>query len=288
MQSQSSPTVFTDIRWPEIDVAFRSLNDFREFIDANHDTLLDQGKLNELGNRIRLSGCREPLTGKMIAPLDLSLAGGLREGLTFEGVSSRVRGVMHCIEDVITQQKLVSPRIYASEGLTPFAMRMRGIYPRFLGSEFTFDPGLQKWMYPIICEDLQNLSLPTGVFDIVSTNEVLEHVPSIDKALREIVRILRPGGWHIGTVPFHFFSEQGDLRAILDGAGETIHLLEPEYHGDPMNEGGVLVFEIPGWDLIERARRAGFRDAFMRFVVSEKHGVVAEHIGGVLVLCCEK
>ena len=195
---------------------------------------------------------------------------------------------MLCMEDVINGQQLASPRIYAAEGLTAFAMRMRGLYPRFLGSEFTFDQVRKEWMYPIPLEDLQNLSLPDGAFDIVSTNEVLEHVPSIDSALEEIARVLRPGGWHIGTVPFYYFYENGERRAILDGDGNIVHLLEPQYHGDPMNEGGVLVFEIPAWDIIERAHRAGFKDAFMRFVVSARHGAVAEHIGGILVLCCEK
>lgn len=78
------------------------------------------------------------------------------------------------------------------------------------------------------------------------------------------------------------------VRAALIAHGGLIHHMEPQYHGDPMNEGGVLVFELPGWDLITRARAAGFRDAFMRFTISTEHGVLSEHIGGVLVFCCQK
>ena len=188
----------------------------------------------------------------------------------------------------MAEQALATPRIYAAEGLTAFALRLRGLYPRFLGSEFTTSPERREWMYPIPCEDLQSLSLPTASFDLVSTNEVLEHVPSIDRALAEIARVLRPGGWHFGTVPFFYFEDIGKVRAVLDERGRIIHLEEPEYHGDPMNEGGVLVFEMPGWDLIERARAAGFRDAFMRLMISKEHGVLSEHIGGVLIFCCQK
>jgi SAM-dependent methyltransferase len=276
------------VNWPEVDVAIRSLDEFKAFIEANREVLLSEEAHEDLGRQIRHLGCREPLTGREIAPFEISNDGGLREGLAFNAISSRVRAVMLCMEDVINRQQLTSPRIYAAEGLTAFAMRMRGLYPRFLGSEFTFDQTRKEWMYPIPLEDLQNLSLPDGAFDIVSTNEVLEHVPSIDSALEEIARVLRSGGWHIGTVPFHYLYDKGELRATLDGDGNVVHLLEPQYHGDPMNEGGVLVFEIPAWDIIERAHRAGFKDAFMRFVVSERHGAVAEHIGGILVLCCEK
>lgn len=274
--------------WPEVDVAIRSLEEFKTLLDVNRDVLLNEKAHEELGNEILKAGCREPLTGWEIAPFQISKEGGLREGLAFDAISSRVRAVMLCMEDVIDRQQLASPRIYAAEGLTAFAMRLRGLYPRFLGSEFTFDQSRKEWMYPIPLEDLQNLSLPDGAFDIVSTNEVLEHVPSIDSALTEIARVLRPGGWHVGTVPFYYFAQEGERRSIIDEAGNVVHLLEPQYHGDPMNEGGVLVFEIPAWDILDRARKAGFRDAFMRFIVSARHGVVAEHIGGVLVLCCEK
>ena len=287
---QPSPVIEASkqLNWPEVDVAIRSLDEFRAFLEANREVLLNEKAHEELGHQIRQTGCREPLTGREIAPFEMSNDGGLREGLAFNAISSRVRAVMLCMEDVINRQQLASPRIYAAEGLTAFAMRMRGLYPRFLGSEFTFDQVRKEWMYPIPLEDLQNLSLPDGAFDIVSTNEVLEHVPSIDSALEEIARVLRPGGWHIGTVPFYYFYEKGERRAILDGYGDIVHLLEPQYHGDPMNEGGVLVFEIPAWDIIERAHRAGFKDAFMRFVVSARHGAAAEHIGGIPVLCCEK
>jgi SAM-dependent methyltransferase len=285
--SQDQYSYSGKIAWPEIDVAIRSLGEFQAFLDTNSQFLIDKTEVDKVENRIRQFGCREPLTGREITPSEISADGGLREGLAFAGISSRVRAVMLCVENVVNQQNLVSPRIYAAEGLTAFAMRLRGLYPRFIGSEFTLDQGKKEWMYPIPHEDLQKLTLPDDAFDIVSTNEVLEHVPSIDLALTEIARVLRTGGWHIGTVPFYYLNAEGERRAIIEG-GQITHILEPEYHGDPMNEGGVLVFEIPGWDIIERAKRAGFRDAFMRFIVSERHGVVAEYISGVLVLCCEK
>ncbi len=276
------------LNWPEVCVDIRSHGEFRAFLEAHSDVLLNQQVHNDLGLQIWQSGCREPLTGKEIAPFDISDEGGLREGLSYNSISSRVRAVMLCMEDVINAEQLTSPRIYAAEGLTAFAMRMRGLYPRFVGSEFTTDDAKKEWMYPIPLEDLQNLSLPDNAYDLVSTNEVLEHVPSIDEALGEIARVLRPGGWHVGTVPFNYLDESGTRRARLDERGELVHILEPEFHGDPMNEGGVLVFEIPAWNIMERALDAGFRDAYMRFIVSQRHGVVAEHIGGVLVLCCQK
>lgn len=271
----------------EVSIDLRSLADFQATLDRFAGQL-GPGQIDLIGESVLAAGCREPLTGRRIQPSELERGSGWREGLAFNGLASRVRGVMRCMEEVMQQQGLTSPRIYAAEGLTAFALRLRGLYPRFLGSEFSLDLQQQVWMYPIPCEDLQRLTLPDNMFDMVSTNEVLEHVPSIDQALAEIHRVLRPGGWHFGTVPFMYLAEQGEVRAVLHGQGQIVHLLEPQYHGDPMSDKGVLVFELPGWDIVARARAAGFRDAFMRFMISSEHGVLSEHIGGVLVFCCQK
>jgi SAM-dependent methyltransferase len=45
------------------------------------------------------------------------------------------------------------------------------------------------------------LPFPENAFDVVVSCDVLEHVASIDKALDEIHRVLRPGGLFIGFVP---------------------------------------------------------------------------------------
>lgn len=164
---------------------------------------------------------------------------------------------------------------------------MRGLFARFLGSEYGATEQARQDLYPIPHEDLLNLKLPDSVFDIVSTNEVLEHVPDIDQALRELCRVLRPGGWHIGSVPFWFMNETGDVRATLVD-GRVIHLKEPEFHGNPVDPaGGALVFETPAWNLLERARAAGFSHAAMRFIASEERGYISENTG-LFIFCAQK
>ncbi|MCJ8275732.1 MAG: class I SAM-dependent methyltransferase [Bdellovibrionales bacterium] len=44
-------------------------------------------------------------------------------------------------------------------------------------------------------EDAQNLSFNDESFDVVCTNECLEHVPDPQKALSEMTRVLKPGGY---------------------------------------------------------------------------------------------
>ena len=61
-------------------------------------------------------------------------------------------------------------------------------------------------------EDLTRLTYSDAAFDLVLTSETLEHVPDLDLALRELRRVLVPGGRHLFTVPAHA-RRPGDLRA---------------------------------------------------------------------------
>jgi hypothetical protein len=44
------------------------------------------------------------------------------------------------------------------------------------------------------------------------------------------------------------------------------------------------VYQIPGWELLDDARAAGFHTALMHCVTSWKYGVLGGDISGVLVL----
>jgi SAM-dependent methyltransferase len=99
------------------------------------------------------------------------------------------------------------------------------------------------------CEDVTRLTLPDQSVDLLVSSEVLEHVPDLDAARREIARVLRPGGRHLFTVPTEDM-ESTIQRAIIEN-GALRHLVEPEYHGDPLGQGGggILSFWTFGWDL---------------------------------------
>ncbi|MBJ7329691.1 MAG: methyltransferase domain-containing protein [Solirubrobacteraceae bacterium] len=53
-----------------------------------------------------------------------------------------------------------------------------------------------------VIADLAELPLPDDDIDLVVCTEVLEHVPEPGRALRELARVLRPGGRLLLTVPF--------------------------------------------------------------------------------------
>ena len=55
--------------------------------------------------------------------------------------------------------------------------------------------------HPVVEGDLERMPFDDGTFATVLCTEVLEHVPYPDAALKEIRRVLRPGGLLIGSVP---------------------------------------------------------------------------------------
>lgn len=49
--------------------------------------------------------------------------------------------------------------------------------------------------------DIQAMPFEDNSFDVVLCNHVLEHIPDDKLAMREILRVLKPGGWSILQVP---------------------------------------------------------------------------------------
>lgn len=106
------------------------------------------------------------------------------------------------------------------------------------------------------CEDLEQLTFPDASFDVFVTQDVLEHVFHPDRALSEIMRCLKPGGVHVFTTPKHRSLPKSQRRADLR-RGEVVHLLEPEYHGNPIGDGRSLVTWDYGVDFEQLAERWG-------------------------------
>ena len=138
-------------------------------------------------------------------------------------------------------------------------------HPGYSASEYwgpAFTPG--QVVEGIRHEDLQNLSFEDESLDLLMSSDVLEHMPSPYDAHAEIFRVLKPGGRHIFTVPYHT-GDTDDVRAKLEG-GQVVHLAEPAYHGDPVRpEEGILVWTVFGAQMLDKLRALGFHAAMWVF-----------------------
>lgn len=99
------------------------------------------------------------------------------------------------------------------------------------------------------CENLEKQTFADEKFDIVITQDVMEHVFAPDQAYREIFRTLKPGGLYIHTTPIYKGKIKSERRASLNSDGSVQQIAEPEYHGNPIDKLGSLVTFHYGYDL---------------------------------------
>jgi len=241
---------------------------------------------------IRKNGIVDPYDGARIPGSEISVSeSNLRESITARRINSRGRAVFAAINDLRKYDSRFDKRdlrIYAPEALSQFALRMRRLYPYFLGSEYLPTDKEKKRFYPVPHQDLLDLNIQDESFELVVANDVFEHVPDLQRVLSEIARILVSHGHLIATFPFRIKFEETKDCARLEASGEISYLEPPEYHGNPVDSKGSLVFQVPGWDIIESVRSAGFHDAYMTFYCSMRYGILASGVNGVMVLNARK
>lgn len=99
--------------------------------------------------------------------------------------------------------------------------------------------------------DVQQMPFEDNSFDVVMCNHVFEHVPNDKKAMREILRVLKPGGWAIMQVPQREgLKETYEDLSITDPKERTKHFGQYDHlriYGD--NYGEIL--KSQGFDLKE-------------------------------------
>lgn len=111
-------------------------------------------------------------------------------------------------------------------------------------------------------QNLEQLTFEDGMFDIVMTSDVMEHVRLYQRAHGEIARVIKPGGAYVFTVPHSREVTSHLVRVSVpdpDDPTKDEFLLPPEYHGtaEP-GEGPVLSYRVFGTEIDSELRALGF------------------------------
>lgn len=196
------------------------------------------------------------------------------------GLNSRMRAAFHLID--LLARPAPDAAIYLTEQVGPLHAALAARFPRLVGSEFLDDatPGGTVDARGIRHEDFTALSFDEASFEHVLTFEVLEHVPDYLMAFRECLRVLRPGGFLLFSVPFLTASRDTLVRARRRDDGTVEHLEPPEYHFDPIHDEGCLAFYHFGWELLDRLREIGFASVAAHLYWSRRFA----YLGADLVL----
>lgn len=138
-----------------------------------------------------------------------------------------------------------------------------GVQPhrRFLGPKVTEHVGVDRvgaFAQPDLEGDALNLPVPDASFDAALSTQVLEHVPDPALALKEIARVLRPGGTLVLTCPgtwphheepydFYRYTRFG-LEHLLTQAGFRVVELKAQ-GGTWATIGQMICLEVTRWPL---------------------------------------
>lgn len=96
--------------------------------------------------------------------------------------------------------------------------------------------------------DIQRIPFPDGEFDVIFCNHILEHVDDDRRAMREMYRVMRPGGWGIMLSPVNMERETTyEDPSITDPAERERHFGQKDHlrdYGRRLSEAGFDVEEI--------------------------------------------
>lgn len=95
--------------------------------------------------------------------------------------------------------------------------------------------------------DLHDIPLEDNSFDVVFCNHVLEHVEDANKCMKELYRVMKPGGWGIMQVP------QDETRAVTYEDASIVTPEDREKHFWQYDHVRLFGMDYPDW-----LKRAGF------------------------------
>lgn len=109
------------------------------------------------------------------------------------------------------------------------------------------EPG---YRYPELVMDLDVTDLPFAdeVFDLIICSHVLEHVPNDRKAMRELHRVMKPGGFGLLVVPLDVRSSRTLEDPTVTDPVDRMRLFHQHDH-----------VRLYGLDYADRLMEAGFR-----------------------------
>ncbi|GAB4245815.1 MAG: hypothetical protein Tsb0034_24530 [Ekhidna sp.] len=115
--------------------------------------------------------------------------------------------------------------------------------------------------------DIHDIPLEDNSVDVIFCNHVLEHVADDKKALSEIRRVLRPGGWAILQIPF--------FHPIPDSTYEDASITDPLEREKVFGQDDHV--RLYGKDYPERLANVGFKVVQDKMVTEIDPERVARH-----------
>lgn len=114
--------------------------------------------------------------------------------------------------------------------------------------------------------DITDLPFENESFDVILCNHVLEHIPDDEKAMKELYRVLKKGGWGIFQVPLENERTQTyEDFSITDPKERTKHFGQYDH---------VRVY---GMDYFDRLKKVGFQASAINYTQELKEEEIEKY-----------
>ena len=151
------------------------------------------------------------------------------------------------LADLVNEAEFQGLRIYEPGLIGPFR-KMCNKLPGYCNSYFWEDVLPGEFREDVQCQDLMNLTYEDNSFDLVLSSDIFEHVRKPFAGFQEVNRVLKPGGFHIFSIPpMHPMRPKTVFRVDTSGP-EDVFVLPRHYHSAPMG-GKSLVYTDFGEDM---------------------------------------
>jgi len=267
----------------ELRESFSSLAQWSAWSSAL-SVLNDAKYIGEAAGSIGASGFIDPLFG-VVLPDEIVINGSnYRESITARGMNCRYRALLSLLLDHILSNGW-SSAVYLGEDMTPFADLLGQRFAHVIQSAFLPNPVLRMRYPQVRHEDPLALSLPDRSFDVYLAPDIMGYTPSMERFLREAQRILRRTGVLLATFPFRHGEPDTLVLSEATPEGAVVHRMQPVFDVNPLSGTRTrLAYFVPGWDILDVAREAGFRSAEIVVQSSRTHAILGEEIAAVFVL----
>lgn len=144
---------------------------------------------------------------------------------------------------------------------------LRRTFDELIYSEYCPEYPLGSMNNGILNQDVQSLTFKNERFDLVTSNQVFEHVPDDEMGLRECARVLNPGGALIFSVPMYNSARTERIARIEDR--QLVFTGKPEYHDSRIGgaKSSAVFWHHSANDIARRVGACGFRSVRLVDVV---------------------
>ncbi|MCI0716192.1 MAG: class I SAM-dependent methyltransferase [Chlorobi bacterium] len=166
----------------------------------------------------------------------------------------------------------------SSPGNRGTSAKLKKYCKKYIPTHYYNDKLLGEKVNGIRNENLEDQTFTDETFDLVITQDVMEHVYEPENAFKEIARTLKKGGAHIFTVPLVNKFKPTERWAIKGNDGEPYFLKTPEYHLNPIDPKGTPVTMHWGFDIVNFIRDNSGLETTIEYIDDLNYGIRAEFI----------